>query len=69
MPTQKKAVKKTPSTKKATSAGQSQRSMDAQARRMMAQALTEITGLPVSIGSGKVSGSNYRSTSARKRGR
>jgi hypothetical protein len=69
MPTGKKTTKKAAGAKSATSSGQSPRSMSAQSRRMMAQALTELTGLPVSIGGGKMSGTNYRTTNPKKRGR
>ena len=63
--------KKATSAKKRTdwSGGQSTRSQNTQAARMMAQALTEITGMPVSIGGGRTSGSNYSSTNPRRRGR
>ena len=65
MATKKKATKKTTAAK---GGAQSQRSMNAQSARMLAQALTEITGMPVSVGAKKTSGTNYRTTNPRNRG-
>jgi phosphate/sulfate permease len=65
----KKIAKKKTIANKKIGGAQSARSMSAQSQRMLSQALTEITGMPVSFGKGKVSGSNYTTTNPRNRGR
>jgi hypothetical protein len=65
MPTKKVAKKAT--NKKPAGAASLNRGQQAHAARMMAQAITEMTGMPVVIGKGKTSGSNYRTTNPRGR--